>query len=107
MRFALCAADRHRGVLEAFINAGWTPIKLFSTPTDERIDATLLGFFVEQHREGLERVSHCAVTGRVDLARIADDIAGVFALDLRDAMRNVTDDIEARDTERLERADGE
>lgn len=38
MRFALCAADRHRGVLEAFLNAGWTPIKLFSTPTDERVD---------------------------------------------------------------------
>ena len=38
MRFALCAADRHRGVLEAFIRAGWTPVKLFSTPTDERTD---------------------------------------------------------------------
>jgi len=38
MRFALCAADRHRGVIEAFIRAGWAPVKLFSTPTDERLD---------------------------------------------------------------------
>ncbi|HUN93505.1 MAG TPA: formyltransferase family protein [Burkholderiaceae bacterium] len=38
MRFALAAADRHRGVFEAFVGAGWTPVKLYSTPTDERVD---------------------------------------------------------------------
>ena len=32
MRFAITANDRYQGVFEAFINAGWKPLKLFTIP---------------------------------------------------------------------------
>jgi methionyl-tRNA formyltransferase len=32
MRFAITASDRYMGVFEAFINAGWQPVKLFTSP---------------------------------------------------------------------------
>jgi hypothetical protein len=67
MRFALCAAaDRHRGVLEAFLNAGWTPTKL-STPTDERIDfnRTLVGRANPDRPDAFAR----SVSSQVDAAR--------------------------------------
>lgn len=36
-RFAITATDRYQPVMEAFIAKGWTPIKLFTVPTDERL----------------------------------------------------------------------
>ena len=38
MRFAITGADRYLGVFEAFLEAGWAPIKLFTVPVDNRID---------------------------------------------------------------------
>jgi len=32
MRFAIAAIDRYLGVFEAFVKAGWTPLKLFTVP---------------------------------------------------------------------------
>jgi len=32
MRFAITAVDRYLGVFDAFVNAGWTPLKLFTVP---------------------------------------------------------------------------
>lgn len=32
MKFAITATDRFLGVFEAFVNAGWTPLKLFTVP---------------------------------------------------------------------------
>ena len=32
MRFAITAVDRYLGVFEAFVRAGWTPVKLFTVP---------------------------------------------------------------------------
>jgi len=37
MRFAITATDRYQGVVEAFIQAGWQPLKLFTTPVDQRL----------------------------------------------------------------------
>jgi methionyl-tRNA formyltransferase len=37
MRCAVAATDRYIGVLHAFVNAGWEPIKLFTTPVDDRL----------------------------------------------------------------------
>lgn len=36
MRFAITASDRYLGVFESFINAGWTPVKLFTIPEDNK-----------------------------------------------------------------------
>ena len=33
MKFAYTASDRYLGVIEAFVQAGWTPIKLFTLPS--------------------------------------------------------------------------
>ena len=35
MRFAFTASDRYLGIVEAFVDAGWTPIKLFTLPSDD------------------------------------------------------------------------
>lgn len=32
MRFAITAVDRYLGVFDAFVNAGWVPLKLFTVP---------------------------------------------------------------------------
>lgn len=37
MRFAITATDRYIGVLQAFIERGWKPLKLFSAPVDQRV----------------------------------------------------------------------
>ncbi|HEX8988759.1 MAG TPA: formyltransferase family protein [Rhodocyclaceae bacterium] len=37
MRFAILAADRYLGVFEAFVDAGWQPLKLFTSVTDNRV----------------------------------------------------------------------
>jgi methionyl-tRNA formyltransferase len=37
MRFAIAATDRYIGVAHAFVKAGWQPVKLFTTPVDDRL----------------------------------------------------------------------
>ena len=37
MRFAITATDRYFGVLQALIEHGWQPLKLFITPVDRRM----------------------------------------------------------------------
>jgi len=37
MRFAITATDRYLGVLEALVQAGWQPLKLFTPPVDGRV----------------------------------------------------------------------
>ncbi len=37
MRFAIAAADAYLSVFEAFVNAGWQPLKLFTVPVDNVI----------------------------------------------------------------------
>jgi methionyl-tRNA formyltransferase len=38
MRFAITCIDRYLGVFEAFLAAGWTPVKLFTVPVDNRLE---------------------------------------------------------------------
>ncbi|MFZ6644946.1 formyltransferase family protein [Undibacterium sp. TJN25] len=38
MRFAIATADRYMGVFEAFVNAGWEPVKLFTVPLDNVVN---------------------------------------------------------------------
>lgn len=35
MRFAFTASDRYLGIIEAFVDQGWTPVKLFTLPSDD------------------------------------------------------------------------
>lgn len=37
MRFAITATDRYLGVFESFVKAGWEPVRLFTTPVDNRL----------------------------------------------------------------------
>jgi len=37
MRFAITATDAYLGVFTALVEAGWTPVKLFTTPVDNRL----------------------------------------------------------------------
>jgi len=37
MRFAITCSDRYLAVFEAFVAAGWEPIRLFTVPTDGRL----------------------------------------------------------------------
>ncbi len=37
MRFAIAAIDRYLGVYEAFVHAGWQPLKLFTTPSQHEL----------------------------------------------------------------------
>src|SRR5271155_983950 len=39
MRFAITAVDRYLGVFEAFVHAGWEPVKLFTVPMRSFIDS--------------------------------------------------------------------
>jgi methionyl-tRNA formyltransferase len=38
MRFAITCCDRYMGVFDAFLKAGWIPVKLFTVPLDNRFD---------------------------------------------------------------------
>jgi methionyl-tRNA formyltransferase len=37
MRFAIALTDRYLNVMQAFLARGWTPLKVFTTPVDQRI----------------------------------------------------------------------
>ena len=39
MRFAIAAIDRYLGVFETFVQAGWTPVKLFTSPLKNDLDS--------------------------------------------------------------------
>ncbi len=41
MRFAITGCDRYAGVFEAFLGAGWTPVKLFSTPVNNPLSTNV------------------------------------------------------------------
>lgn len=70
LRFAITVSDRYLGVFDALLNAGWEPIRLFSSPTEGRIFAT---------KASIERA--CALKigiqlsrmGEHDLQHLADD----------------------------------
>ncbi len=38
MRFAIATVDRYLGVFEAFVRAGWEPLRLFTLPVANRLD---------------------------------------------------------------------
>jgi methionyl-tRNA formyltransferase len=38
MRFAFAGTDRYHGVFEAFVSAGWQPLKLFTVPVANAVD---------------------------------------------------------------------
>ncbi|GGC62219.1 formyltransferase family protein [Undibacterium terreum] len=58
MRFAIAAADRYISIFEAFVDAGWHPVKLFTVPLDNVVNhnqaviqyATDLGIDVQLSR---------------------------------------------------------
>jgi methionyl-tRNA formyltransferase len=37
MRFAITATDRYLGVFETLVKSGWEPVRLFTTPVDDRL----------------------------------------------------------------------
>ena len=37
MRFAITLTDRYLNVMQAFLARGWTPLKVFTTPVDQRV----------------------------------------------------------------------
>jgi methionyl-tRNA formyltransferase len=37
MRFAVTATDRYLGIFQALVERGWTPLKVFTTPVDDRL----------------------------------------------------------------------
>jgi hypothetical protein len=55
MRFAITASDRYLGVFEAFVNAGWEPIKLFTVPDADDIENHVaVSAFAEKHHAGIQ-----------------------------------------------------
>jgi methionyl-tRNA formyltransferase len=46
MRFAVTATDRYLNVFKALVERGWTPVKVFTTPVDDRLhrNAEVLNF---------------------------------------------------------------
>lgn len=70
MRFAITVSDRYLGVFDALLDAGWEPIRLFSTPTEGRISP---------NKACIERASALRIGIQLsrlckrDLQRLADD----------------------------------
>ena len=55
MRFAIATADCYLGVFEAFVNAGWQPVTLFSMPIANAIDNHMaVCAFAEKHRAAIQ-----------------------------------------------------
>jgi methionyl-tRNA formyltransferase len=55
MRFAITAVDRYLGVFDAFVNAGWTPLKLFTVParSDQGNQQAVIAY-AEQNRAAIQ-----------------------------------------------------
>ena len=55
MRFAIAAIDRYLGVFDAFVRAGWTPLKLFTVPIANAVDNyQAVTAFAEQHHASVQ-----------------------------------------------------
>jgi len=71
MRFAMIGVDRSIGVYDAFVAAGWTPVKLFTPPVDNYVDfnaeiikrATSLKIPVQMSRVTDRDLKHLAEDG--------------------------------------------
>lgn len=60
-RFAIAAVDRYLGVFDAFVQAGWQPLALFTVPIQTNLDNFhAVGAYAEQHKS------------RVQLSRITE-----------------------------------
>ena len=69
MRFAITASDRYLGVWEAFVERGWVPHKLFTTPVDNRLHHNQAVLKYAQ-RLGIE--AQISPLGEGDLKDLAD-----------------------------------
>ena len=68
MRFAITGADRCLGIFEAFLEAGWQPLKLFSVPVDNRVDRNT-AMLARAAQEGIPiQMSRLAPRDLADLA---------------------------------------
>jgi len=70
MRFAITASDRYLVVFDAFLQAGWTPIRLFGTPCDGRMFRNTA---VIQRAQGLKIGIQLSRMTERDLRTLADD----------------------------------
>lgn len=70
MRFAITASDRYLGVFDAFLRAGWTPLRLFGTPTDGRMFRNTA---VIQRAQSLKIGIQLSRLSDRDLRQLADD----------------------------------
>jgi len=55
MRFALTGGDRTLGVFEALVQAGWQPVKLFSTPPANQVESnSAIVAYAQQHDAAIQ-----------------------------------------------------
>jgi len=55
LRFAIAAVDRYIGVFEAFVQAGWRPVKLFTVPMTPQTDSHMeVVAYAEQHKAQIQ-----------------------------------------------------
>src|SRR5579863_3833915 len=62
MQFAITAVDRYLGVFEAFVDAGWTPLKLFTVPLKSSLaNQQAVIAFAEKHGAAIQlsRMTEC------------------------------------------------
>lgn len=83
MLFAITAVDRYLGVFEAFIAAGWTPVKLFTAPLDNRTEHNQ-AVIALAHRLGIDvQISPMQERDLDDLARRGCEVLVVASYDWR------------------------
>jgi methionyl-tRNA formyltransferase len=73
MRFAITLTDRYLGIFDAFLNAGWEPVKLFTAPVDNRM---------YHNKASVERAQKLGIP--IQLSRMSDE-------DLADMQRQRVD----------------
>ena len=66
-RFAITASDRYIGVFKAFIENGWEPVKLFSTPANDHLTCSKLIFELAQSHKIPIQVSRMVDRDLADL----------------------------------------
>jgi methionyl-tRNA formyltransferase len=77
MRFAITATDRYLGVFDAFLAAGWEPIRLFTVPTDGRLFSNSI--VVERARARKMDIQLSRLKAR-DLESLRDDGCDVLVV---------------------------
>ncbi len=83
VRFAITAVDRYLGVFEAFIAAGWQPVKLFTAPLDNRREHNQAVLTLAQ-RLGIEvQISRMRPRDLDDLAQRGCEVLVVASYDWR------------------------